>query len=405
MNVPFPPPHSLFTVFLVAACATVQDPPGGPPDLAPPVLVSIAPDSGSALTDLGQAAVIQFNEVIAERPGVALDQLIVVSPRASQLSVAWKRDAIEVKPRGGWRPGVPYQLTLLPGITDLRNNKLNAGRSVVFSTGGGIPATRATGRAVDWEAGGAAVRALVELTRTSDSLAYWGLADSTGAFAIAHVPPGPYVLSATVDKNNNRQRDYREPFDSALITLDSTLDVVLWAFTHDSVGPRLRTAQRADSNGIRLEFTQPLAPGGPAAGAIRVRLLPDSTPVTIESISSVTAHDSSRAQRPTTDTAAAARRPPTIGVAPGRPAVTAGRASAPTAGDSALAKLLATRPKLSATWVVTLSEPLRAGARYVINAVVPNAAGAVGESSTVFLVPTPPARRDTTRADTTRVRP
>src|SRR5258706_10732874 len=118
----FPFPISLFP--LLFACATIQEPPGGPPDLTPPLLVSVQPDSGTVIQDLKKAAVFQFNEVINERPGVPLAQLVIVSPRAEGLSVSWKRDAIEVKPKGGWRPGVPYQMTLMPGVTDLRNNKL-----------------------------------------------------------------------------------------------------------------------------------------------------------------------------------------------------------------------------------------------------------------------------------------
>src|SRR5262249_13868833 len=159
---------------------------------------------------------------------------------------------------------VPYQMTLLPGITDLKNNKWVTGQTVLFSTGGPIPTTHATGRAIDWEAGGAAPRALIELTRPSDSLTFWGIADSVGRFSLAAVPPGQYVLYATVDKNTNRMRDYHEPYDSALVTLDSTLDATLWTFTRDTVGPRIRTAQRADSSAVRLEFTQTLAPDGPA---------------------------------------------------------------------------------------------------------------------------------------------
>src|SRR6185503_835961 len=282
---------SLVTMLL--ACATVQDPPGGPPGFAAPLLLSVTPDSGSVLRDLKKASVFQFNEVIDERPGVTLDQLIIVSPRADALNVAWKRDAIEVRPKSGWKPNVPYQLTLLPGITDLRNNKLSSGRSIAFSTGGEIPTTRTAGRAIDWETGGAAPRALVELMRP-DSVTFWTLADSTGAFALTSVPPGRYVLSVTIDKNSNRKRDYRESFDSAVVTLDSTLDLTLWAFVHDTVGPRIRTAQKADSLAIRLDFNQPLAPGGPAVDAIRVRALPDSTLIAISAVQSPASYDSAR---------------------------------------------------------------------------------------------------------------
>lgn len=402
----FPFPFSLLPLFL--ACATVQDPPGGPPDLTPPVLVSITPDSGSVLKDLKKAAVLQFNEVISERPGVTLDQLIVVSPRSDALIVSWKRDAIEVRPKKGWRADVPYQLTLLPGVMDLRNNRLVGGRSIAFSTGGPIPATSTTGRALDWETGSVAAKALVEMIRLSDSLVFWAVADSTGRFSVNAVPPGRYVIAGTIDKNSNRKRDYREPFDSAVVTLDSTLSLTLWTFVHDTVGPRLRTAQRADSLAIRLDFNQPLLPGGPPPGTIRVRTLPDSVPVAVTAIQLPAAYDSARSTRaPAVTDSGAPRppaprpRPPAVGVTP-----TVAPGQRPVAAvDSATIALLATRPRLSNTWVVVLGEALRPGGRYIINAAVPNAAGAVGESTNVLVLPAEPARKDSTRADTTKARP
>jgi hypothetical protein len=400
-------------LLVLAACATVEQPPGGPPDFAPPALVSVVPDSGSVLTDLGTPAIFRFNEVIDERPGVTLDQLIIVSPRApdDRLSVAWKRDAIEVRPKGGWRAGVPYRLSLLPGAMDLRRNRLTSGRTVLFSTGGPIPATRAAGRAIDWEASGAAARALVALTRTSDSLAFWTLADSTGAYEILAAPSGTYVLSSTIDRNANRVRDYREAYDSAVVTLDSTLEVNLWAFIHDTAGPRIRSAQRADSLAIRLEFTQPLALPGPPVESFRVRLLPDSAPVSITAVETAAAFDSARARRsapappvPGDSVRAAplpAGPPPTVGVVPAAP----GGAPQRPGADSVLTALLRTRPRLTATWIVIVAEPLRAASRYVITAAVSNMSGAQGESVSVLVLPADPPPRDTTRRDTTRVRP
>ena len=152
------PPRSAFLSALSAlsvACATIQEPPGGPPDLTPPVLVSVSPDSGAVVPDLKKAAVLEFNEVISERPSLTLDQMVLLSPRPKNLSVSWHRTSIDVKPKEGWQPGVVYRLTLLPGISDLRSNKQPAGKTVVFSTGGAIPATSLAGRVIDWEAGSA----------------------------------------------------------------------------------------------------------------------------------------------------------------------------------------------------------------------------------------------------------
>jgi hypothetical protein len=87
----------------------------------------------------------QFDEVIDERSGNGLDKLILLSPVTEEVSVSWKRTRITVKPKRGWLPSVVYHVTLLPGIADLRNNRLDSTRTIIFSTGGPIPDTRLTG--------------------------------------------------------------------------------------------------------------------------------------------------------------------------------------------------------------------------------------------------------------------
>src|ERR1051326_3672258 len=91
---------------LTLACATVQEPPGGPPDFTPPFLVAVTPDSGAIVPGLRDAVVFLFNKVVSERPGAPLDQMVLVSPRPRVLDVGWHRETISVKPREGWAQGV-----------------------------------------------------------------------------------------------------------------------------------------------------------------------------------------------------------------------------------------------------------------------------------------------------------
>jgi hypothetical protein len=168
-------------------------------------------------------------------------------------------------------------LTLLAGFADLRNNRLDTAKTVVFSTGGDIPDTRISGTVLDWEQGSAAARALVEAIRQPDSLVFLTSADSVGDFELLYLHPGTYLLSATVDQNNNRQRDYREVFDSVRVNLDSSLSHVIWAFAHDTVGPRISEVTDLDSVTIKVDFAQKLVPGEPDDSVIKVYALPDTT--------------------------------------------------------------------------------------------------------------------------------
>lgn len=382
---------ALLALLTVAACAVIRDPPGGPPDFTPPVLLSVRPDSGGVDSAFDGSVRFQFDEVISEASGGGIDKLVTVSPRPKQTDVTWKRDAIEVHPDHGWTPNVTYTVTLLPGATDLSNNKMTTGGVTVFSTGGAIPQTTVSGMAVDWSAGRVAAGALIEAIRPTDSLTFVATGDSTGAFHLPHLAPGSYALIATVDANRNGRRDRREAFDSVMMTLDSSFTDTLWLFVHDTAGPQIKTVDRADSTSLRVQFTAMLRPSAPDTDAVRVLRLPDSVAVPIAAVWRRSTYDSlQQAARRQADTTRSDTTRADTSAAP-----TPGRPTAASADTGAAAALLASRPKLEDTWVVRLVQPLAPGTRYLVDARATNVNGAVAESRGLY-VPSDTTRKVTT---------
>ncbi len=392
---------------LFAACAVIQDPPGGPPDFAPPAIESVTPDSGSVVPEWDDPVVIEFDEVISEASGGGLQNLVSLSPRPRELRVSWKRSAIHVEPKEGWQPDLVYHVVLSAGVTDLRNNQMTEGRTIIFSTGGEIPDTRITGTVLDWESGRAGAAALIEAVLLPDSLAYLGVADSTGEFTLSALPRGTYLVSAAIDGNANRRRDLREAFDTVTVLLDSAESHVFWTFTHDTVGPRIQQLAHIDSVTVRVEFSQMLAPVTPDPAAVQVWALPDTTPVTVSAVWSTAAYDSVRseeeARRAAADTGRAEApdtilapdtlppRPPRA-ERPGREPPTPGTevTQDTTAADTSRAvRLLAQRPALSDAWIVRLADPMTPGGRYLFGATATGIAGAAAESKLPVAVPEP----------------
>jgi hypothetical protein len=391
----------------------MQEPPGGPPDFDPPVLTSVTPDSGAVVPDLDAPMRFQFDEVISERSGGELDRLIQFSPRVEALDVSWKRDAIEVRPKGGWRQGLIYHVVILPGVTDLQTNRTDEGRTILFSTGDSLPDTRLAGTVLDWEDGRVGQGALVEASLLPDSLVYVTVADSVGTFELRSIPLGDYWVTATIDGNANRSRDPRESFDSVSVSLDASATFAFWAFARDTTGPQIRQVAPADSVTVRIEFTQKLAPGDPDSGAVRVFVLPDTIAVPITLVRTEAAYDSLRAAarqaagdsaaavadslRAAGDTAQAAAAPDTAlarvapAPQPGGAGIAApGATPASAAADtSAAARLLIQRPTLSAVWYAYVSTPLEAGGRYLVVAIARNVSGAEAESHLPLVVPVP----------------
>ena len=413
----------LLAVLAAAACANQGAPPGGPPDVAPPSIVTVRPESGAVVPEWKDDAVIQFDEVIDEMEsgssgggggGAALTGLarqVILSPVRGDVRVSWGRTRIRVKPKEGWKPGRVYHLELRPGIVDLRRNVLKTGRVIVFSTGPAIGHATLGGTALHWVEQRALLGALIEAVPVSDSAGYVTLTDSSGRFHLDALAPGRYVVYATADQNTNRRRDPREPFDSVTVTLDSAATVAIYAFVHDTTGPRLRGATQLDSLMVRLEFTQPLAAGVPIDTArMRVLQLPDSTPVSVAAVlnqrqyDSLTAEVKKATQTDSTRRDSSARRDSAAAVSPRA----AGALRAAARGDTAAARidtaevhrLLALRPVPYDKLVLRFARPLAPETRYVIRVGgAVNLNGAIGDAQSVVLLtakPPPPPKADTT---------
>ena len=390
-------------------CASVQAPPGGPPDSAPPVLLTVTPDSGAVAEGLKDPVTFRFDEVIDERSGGGLDKLVLLSPVPDRMEIHWRRQALTVRPGDGWRTETTYHVTLLPGVADLRGNRLATGTTLVFTTGGPVPNATLAGTVVDWEAGRLTPRALVRAVLLPDSLVYLAAADSGGDFRLGALPPGRYHVAAIADANSNRRQDGREAFDSMTVQLDSLVEQVFWTFRQDTVGPSLSRVTLADSQTVRLEFSQALALGAPEPASVQVLALPDSQPLTVTAVWTQVQFDSIRASRPRAatgdslapDTLAAEppvapppeRPPPPAGVAGPPSGVAPGERAPPTTAPDTgrVARIIGQRPRPGAALVIELESPLAPGARYVVTADVANLVGARQRSRTLLVVPEPAA--------------
>ena len=340
---------------LISACASPGIPPGGPPDVAAPEIIGIAPDSGR--TNVRPREVIfRFNEVVSERsPSLTnLADLFLISPRDGTPRVSWNRDEIAVRPRNNWRPNTAYTVTMLGGLADIRGNVRNTGASTFFSTGPTLPRTRIRGQIFDWVSGTPAAGSIVESYVPPDSTtAYVAISDSTGNFVIEHLPPGRYLVRGVVDRNKNRGIDPGEPWDSTSVTLTDSSRVELLVFSRDTVGPRLRDIAAVDSLRLRVTFDRPVDPTQRLTPANFTIVGRDSVPVPIQSVSA-----------PESDTVPAVN--PAAGIAP--PAGTR-RPAAVARDTTARPRPVMSRARPQSAVVLGLARPLTPGATYRVRAI------------------------------------
>lgn len=271
------------------ACARIEPPPGGPPDTKPPVLVSITPESLSVNPGFDGDVNFIFSEVVSEGGSPSqgfgtgdLERLVLLSPTNKVPVVQWHRTRISVRPREGWQPNRVYRVQLLPGITDIRNNKGVKGAVLTFTTGAPVPDYTLRGSAYDWAQNQALRGGLLQAVLEPDSLVYKGLTDSSGTYTFGPLPRGTYLVYAGIDANRNGKLDPREAFDSVRVEPDSGKVPELFAFVHDTTPPRLTPPTVQDSVTLNLTFTQKLDPYmSYDSTAVTVLHLPDSVPVPV----------------------------------------------------------------------------------------------------------------------------
>jgi len=332
--------------------------------------------------------------------------------------VRWRRDRIVVRPREGWVAGRVYRVELLPGLSDLRNNRTDSGSVVTFTTGAPVPNLTLRGRVVDWNSRRPQPGAVLEAVLLPDSLSYRAIADSLGQFRLGPLPAGEYLVYGGLDQNRNVRIESREPFDTLRMGTagDSVGD--FWAFRHDSTGPRIQTVTERDSIAISVTFTQSLDPRQPfSPRQVRVLRLPDSLPVRVLGVYPATVYDSLfRAQPPPPATRADSLRADSVRILAARrdslAADSLARARArelEQAADDARRGIvrrstaeqrqrqldvITDRPALFDRIVIRLDTLLVPGGRYVVETTgIANPNGATTTALLVLVVPDRPAVR------------
>ncbi len=372
---------------ITAGCASMQTPPGGPPDAEPAVLLRVVPETG-AVNARPRSAVFQFDEVVAERQtGGRLADLFLISPADGAPNVDWDRERVEVRPRRGWRPNTTYTVTLLPGLADLRGNVRREGASLVFSTGPEVATSTVRGIVFDWAAGRVTPNAHVEAVSRPDSVVYVGRADSTGMFAIPNIPRGEYTVRAIVDANRNRALDPRELWDSASVSIADSARVELLTHPHDSTPPRIDRVTVRDSFNLRIAVTPAVDPAFAIEPGLFRIVGADSVAVPIAEARAAQVFEREQAERERALADSIARAAPPV---PSNPGIRPAEPPPPPVAAVAMS-----RAAPVTEIVIVVSQPLRAGASYRIRAsALRGLMGTSRETERLFTVPEPPKPPD-----------
>ena len=240
---------------------------------------------------------------------------------------------------------------------------------------------------MDWSTSRPAPGALVIASLLPDSLPYRGVADSTGRFSLGPLPQGDYLVSGVLDQNTDHRQDPREAYGTARVARGKSAVGELWAFVHDTTPPRIQTVTVDDSVKATITFTQKLDPRQRlTARDVRLRLLPDSTPVAVSSILPQPIDDSIHGTRSAAEDSTEVeirRRLPT-------PAGPAGESRRERATEPRR-QLKPSRPPLNDRLVLRVPKPWAPGSRLALEMRgVKNVTGVAGNAVGVVAVPEKP---------------
>jgi hypothetical protein len=389
-------------------CARASSPPGGPPDELPPFLVETSPDTFAIVEGWDGPVVFRFSERISERPaaGTWVDA-VTVSPESGPVEVRHRRDALEIRPAGGFRSGQVYRISLKPVVRDLFGNVLFDPFELVFSTGPAFDEAVLAGLVWDRITGEGLRDHRVEAVASSDTgVVHLARTDSTGIFTLRYLPPGQFQVTAYQDRNRNRTLDPAEPRGREGTELSPVDTVVLSipVLAPDTTPALLASADLQDTLSIRLSFDDALDPASPTGGVTwEILREVDSIPIlTGRGIFHSAGVDSLRSA----DRIAAGQDPLEDTVPSPRPGGAPGGRQAPrtTTPDG--------RPLPERTLFLVLSTPLEAGQGYLVEVEnvtnIHGIGGGGGRARLVLPAPdtTPPPAPDTvadTLTDTLRL--
>jgi hypothetical protein len=230
----------------VAGCARKQPPTGGPPDLEPPRVTSVVPDSGATSVPRDLRASVEFSEGMDPR---STSNSVEIAPRVDIRQRRWSGRRLTLVLADTLRADQTYTLFVGSDARDRHGNPLRIGRAVPFTTAPTFPPGILEGevQAVGFTAPGTYLWVYPE-GATPDSTARdfvaVGLAGDGGTFRVTGLPvPGRYRLWAFADLNRNHSF---EPGQDLLVGADTTLAL---------------EGGRAIAAGIRLRVVNPKAPG------------------------------------------------------------------------------------------------------------------------------------------------
>lgn len=236
---------SLFVVaaaLLLAACASIGRPEGGPRDMTPPVMVSSTPAPGSVNVSNGRIDIIFDENITLDDP---MNKIVVSPPQKKQAQISSNGRRVRITLRDTLRDSTTYTVDLADAVRDLNEGNILDGLAIDFSTGPSIDTLMISGivfegRTLEPAQGmivGVYSTPVADTALTTLPMDRITKTNALGRFTIRNLKPGSYRVFAINDLNHDFHWDRSE--DIAFLDRDispSTMAVEVTDTFTDAVG-------------------------------------------------------------------------------------------------------------------------------------------------------------------------
>ena len=209
---------SLFVVaaaLLLAACASIGRPEGGPRDMTPPVMVSSTPAPGSVNVSNGRIDIVFDENITLDDP---MNNIVVSPPQKKQAQISSNGRRVRITLRDTLRDSTTYTVDLADAVRDLNEGNILDGLAIDFSTGPSIDTLMISGivfegRTLEPAQGmivGVYSTPVADTALTTLPMERITKTNALGRFTIRNLKPGSYRVFAINDLNHDFHWDRSE---------------------------------------------------------------------------------------------------------------------------------------------------------------------------------------------------
>ena len=202
------PPAVLLALALLAGCARVGPPTGGPEDSTPPEVVTTVPAEDATNVGLDTEIRIEFSE---EMSRVATERAFSIEPGVALRNLRWEGPTMVAQPVDGLPDSTTFTVQIAEGASDYHGVALSSAFALLFSTGESLDSGLISGTVTMQEEGLAGVtvwacqRPLTAEDGVITPCAHAATTRADGTFRIPGVAISeqPYQLLAFIDENED----------------------------------------------------------------------------------------------------------------------------------------------------------------------------------------------------------